>query len=124
MAKATGSRRPSISGISDMRYGRIRFRVWGFLTILLLSAPMSAADESTRVTDEASAVAAAKRYTKAQCTDTPCHYRARREGKQWNVWVDFTRRDRPGAKPQTYHGGHVILYFNEAGQLVRRIKGE
>lgn len=96
----------------------------GLFTILLLPVTGAMADESTRVTDEASAIAAAKRYTKAQCTDTPCHYRPRREGKQWNVWVDFTRRDRPGARPQTYHGGHVILYFNEEGQLVRRIKGE
>jgi hypothetical protein len=94
------------------------------LTILLFSTTGATADASTRVTDEASAIAAAKRYTKAQCTDTPCQYRPRREGKQWNVWVDFTKRDRPGAKPQPYHGGHVILYFNEAGQLVRRIKGE
>ena len=94
------------------------------LAALALSASIAVAQEPTRITDEASAVAAAKRYTKAQCTDTPCEYKARREGKQWNVWVDFTRRERPGAKPQTYHGGHVILYFNEDGQLVRRIKGE
>jgi hypothetical protein len=99
-------------------------KVGTLLTILLFSATGTAADGSTRVTDEASAIAAAKRYTKAQCTDTPCQYRPRREGKQWNVWVDFTKRDRPGSKPQPYHGGHVILYFNEAGQLVRRIKGE
>jgi hypothetical protein len=92
--------------------------------ILLFSAIGAMADESTRVTDEASAIAAAKRYTKGQCTETPCQYRPRREGKNWNVWVDFTRRERPGAKPQPYHGGHVILYFNEAGELVRRIKGE
>ena len=100
----------------------MKFR--GLWAVLLCSAAPAVADESTRVADEASAVAAAKRYTKAQCTDTPCHYRARREGRQWNVWVDFTRRERPGAKPQPYHGGHVILYFNEEGQLVRRIKGE
>ena len=96
----------------------------GLLAIVLCSASVAVANESTRVTDEASAIAAAKRYTKAQCTETPCHYRPRREGKQWNVWVDFTKRDRPGAKPQPYHGGHVILYFNQEGQLVRRIKGE
>jgi hypothetical protein len=94
------------------------------LTLLLFLAGAASADESTQVTDEASAIAAAKRYTKARCTETPCQYRVRREGKQWNVWVDFTKRSRPGAKPQPYHGGHVILYFNQQGQLVRRIQGE
>ena len=78
-----------------------------------------------RITDEASAIAAAKRYLKARCTtETPCEFRPKREGKQWNVWVDLTRRSRPGAKPQTYHGGHVILYFHEDGHLVKRINGE
>ena len=95
-----------------------------FLVILAGAAVTAWADGSTRVTDEKSAIAAAKRYTKAQCTETPCQYRPRREGQQWNVWVELTRRDRPGAAPQPYHGGHVILYFNEEGQLVRRIKGE
>ena len=90
----------------------------------LFCAASAWSNESSRVTDEASAIAAAKKYTKAQCTETPCQYRPRREGKQWNVWVEFTRRDRPGAKPLPYDGGHVILYFNEEGQLVRRIKGE
>ena len=91
---------------------------------LLVLAASAAANDSTKIADEASAIAAAKRYTKAQCTETPCQYRARREGTQWNVWVDFTKRARPGATPQPYHGGHVILYFNQDGQLVRRIKGE
>ena len=95
-----------------------------YILPILLSATAAWANESTRVTDEASAIAAAKRYTKAQCTQTPCEYRPRREGKHWNVWVGFTRRNRPGEKPQPYHGGHVILYFNEEGQLVRRIQGQ
>jgi hypothetical protein len=96
----------------------------GYLTILLCLVGAASASESAQITDEASAIAAAKRYTKAQCTETPCLYRARREGTQWNVWVDFTKRSHPGATPQPYHGGHVILYFNQEGQLVRRIKGE
>jgi hypothetical protein len=91
---------------------------------LVFVAGTAAAGDSSRIADEAAAIAAAKRYSKAQCTETPCNYRARREGKQWNVWVEFTKRSRPGATPQPYHGGHVILYFNEEGQLVRRIKGE
>jgi len=99
-------------------------RRWTLTTVLLFLVGAASADGSTQVTDEASAISAAKRYTKAQCTETPCQYRARREGKQWNVWVDFTKRSRPGAKPQPYHGGHVILYFNQQGQLTRRIQGE
>ena len=95
-----------------------------YMTVVLFLVGAASANESTRIADEASAIAAAKRYTKARCTETPCQYRARREGKQWNVWVDFTKRSRPGATPQPYHGGHVILYFNQEGQLVRRIKGE
>lgn len=112
-------------------HGQTRWHGWScrsrrmaLLTLLLSLAGTASAGESTHVTDEASAIAAAKRYTKAQCTQTPCRYRARREGKQWNVWVDFTKRSRPGAKPQPYHGGHVILHFNPQGQLVRRIQGE
>src|SRR5437763_14567939 len=59
------------------------------------------AAESTQVTDEASAIAAAKRYTKARCsTETPCEYRARREGKQWNVFVEFKKRNQAGKKAQ------------------------
>lgn len=94
------------------------------LAVSLCCAIGAWASETTRVTDEASAIAAAKRYTKARCTETPCQYRPRREGKQWNVWVEFTKRNRPGEKPLPYPGGHLILYFNEEGQLVRRIQGE
>ena len=92
---------------------------------LAVSASVAAAAEPAQVTDEASAIAVAKRYMKARCTaETPCEFRPRREGAQWNVWVEFTKRSRPGAKPQPYHGGHVILYFNQQGQLVRRIDGQ
>jgi hypothetical protein len=80
---------------------------------------------STQVTDEASAIAAAKRYSRARCTvETPCTFTPRREGKHWNVWVEFTKRNSPREKPQPYHGGHVILYFDGEGHLVRRIEGE
>lgn len=69
-------------------------------------------ETSTRVADEASAIAAAKRYTRGQCANTTCKYKARREGKQWNVYVEHPK------------GGHVVLYFNQDGQLVRRVQGE
>lgn len=90
----------------------------------LLIAVAAIASESTQVTDEASAIAAAKRYTKARCTETPCQYRARREGKQWNVLVEFSKGKRRGEAGQRDPGGHLLLYFNQQGQLVRRVEGE
>lgn len=80
---------------------------------------------SAEITNEASAIAAAKRYTKSRCTkDTPCTYRARREGKQWNVFVEFTKRNQPGQAPQRYPGGHILLYFDQQGALVKRVEGQ
>ena len=97
----------------------------GIFASVMMVAGAASADQATRVTDEASAIAAAKRYTKAQCKpETPCHYRARREGKQWNVFVEFTKRNDPREIANKYPGGHVLLYFNEEGQLVRRVQGE
>lgn len=93
------------------------------IAAVLVSVAVAA--DSSQITDEASAVAVAKKYMKARCTaETPCEFRPRREGKQWNVWVEFTKRGRPGQKAQPYHGGHVILYFNQEGQLLRRIDGQ
>jgi len=95
------------------------------LLVAVLAAALAVAAESTQVTDEASAVAAAKRYTKARCNaETPCEFLARREGKRWNVLVEFTKRKRPNEVAQRYPGGHVLLYFNEQGQLERRVEGE
>lgn len=94
-------------------------------TAFVLVTGVAVAADSSQITDEASAVAAAKRYTKAQCRpETPCHFQARREGKQWNVLVEFTKRNNPRETANKYSGGHVLLYFNEQGQLVRRVQGE
>ena len=93
------------------------------LALCLAATPATA--ESNAITDEASAIAAAKRYTKARCTpQAPCEYKARREGKQWNVMVLFSPRARPREATNRAPGGHVLLYFNEQGQLVRRVEGE
>ena len=93
-------------------------------SIVLLAASGLGLAESARVTDQASAIAAAKKYVKAQCTaETPCRFKPRREGSQWNVLVEFTKRN-SGEKPERYPGGHVLLYFNQEGQLVRRVNGE
>jgi hypothetical protein len=97
----------------------------GFASVVALVVCVCSEAGSAPVTDEASAIAAAKKYTKAQCTvQKPCTYRPRREGSNWNVWVEFTKRSSPTEKPQPYHGGHVILYFDAEGHLVRRIQGE
>ena len=80
------------------------------IAALLMMCAIAWAD-SAKLTDEASAIAAAKRYVKAQCTGKPCHFIARQEGSQWNVRVEFK-------------GGYVLLYFNQDGQLVRRVSGE
>lgn len=96
-----------------------------FLSITVVLTSLAVAAESTQLTDEASAIAAAKRYTKARCTkERPCEFRARREGKQWNVMVEFSRRNNPREIAQRYPGGHVLLYFNQQGQLVRRVEAE
>jgi hypothetical protein len=93
-------------------------------TIAMFAASAVAWANAGRVTDEASAIAVAKKYVKAQCTsETPCHFTPRREGSQWNVLVEFTKRNAAG-KLDRYPGGHVLLYFNQEGQLVRRVKGE
>ena len=95
------------------------------IAIAAVFATVAVASESTQIVDEASAIAAAKRYTKARCTkETPCEFRARREGKQWNVMVEFSKRNNPREIAQRYPGGHVLLYFNQQGQLVRRVEGE
>jgi hypothetical protein len=93
-----------------------------FLAALLAAAPCF--NEAAPLADENAAIAEARKYVKGRCTDTPCHFKARREGKQWNVWVDFTKPTGRGKKPETYHGGHVILYFDAEGRLVRRIQGQ
>src|SRR5258706_500059 len=94
-------------------------------SIITMVAGIALAAESTTLTDEASAIAAAKRNTKARCNaETLCEFRARREGAQWNVFVQFTKRNHPREIANRYPGGHALLYFNQQGQLVKRVEGE
>lgn len=80
---------------------------------------------SAPVTDEASAIAEAKKYTKGRCNaETLCTFNPRREGKQWNVLVEFTKRNTRGEKTSRHPAGHVLLYFDAEGRLVRRVQGE
>src|SRR5687768_1275748 len=93
--------------------------------VTALVAGAAPAADAAEITDEASAIAAAKRYTKARCSEKrPCEFRARREGSQWNVMVEFARRGERGEVANKYPGGHLLLYFNRQGQLVRRVEGE
>ncbi len=94
-------------------------RAFAIIVLAIITSPASAA----KIADEAAAVKAAKAYAKGRCTaESPCTYRARREGRQWNVWVQLTKRSRPGAAPSA--AGHLILYFDAEGNLVRRIEGD
>ena len=61
-----------------------------------IAACLCASAGAAKITDRDSAISVAKNYTKAQCTnETPCKYKARRQGQQWNVWVEFTKRAAP-----------------------------
>ena len=81
--------------------------------------------EGSGITDDASAIAAAKRYLKARCTtETPCKFKPEHEGKQWRVWVQLTKRNAAKEAPRPYPGGTVILYFDANGNLTRRLEAE
>jgi len=96
------------------------------LPAVLFAAAIGAAvaAEPNEITDAASAIRAAKRFTKARCTETPCTYRPEKEGRQWRVWVQLTRRNSPRETPRPYPGGTLILYFDENGTLLRRLEGD
>lgn len=84
----------------------------------------SAADGSA-ITDDASAIAAAKRYLKARCTvETPCTFKPEHEGRQWRVWVQLTKRHAANQAPRPYPGGTLILYFDAKGNLTRRLEAD
>ena len=94
-------------------------------TLAALTIGLAAAAETSAVTDPASAVRAAKRYTKASCNAvTPCTYKAQREGKQWRVVVKLTKRNSPRGAARSYAGGEMFLYFDPQGHLIRRLGGE
>lgn len=92
---------------------------FGFAAAVALGA------EGAPITDNASAVEAARHYLKARCTpETPCTFKPQREGKQWRVWVRLTRRNSANQAPRTFPGGTLILYFNSKGSLLRRLEAD
>ena len=93
--------------------------------LLWVAATAAVGAENLEITDNASAVEAAKRYLKARCTtETPCSFKPEHEGKQWRVWVQLTKRNAPGAVAHPYPGGTLILYFDAKGSLLRRLEGD
>src|SRR5258707_15551143 len=100
-------------------------RIYCLEALAGLAATVALAGEGAAITDNASAIEAAKRYLKARCTEeTPCTFKPEHEGKQWRVWVQLTRRSAPNAAPRPYPGGTVILYFDAGGNLTRRLEGD
>ena len=85
---------------------------WGLLAAALTTTAMAADPIAT----PQAATEAARRYTKAICTERkPCRYRAEPQGpREWRVWVHQGKSTEP----------RVILFFDREGNLVRRIQGE
>jgi hypothetical protein len=74
----------------------------------------------TRISDQASAVEAAKRYLKARCTaEAPCKFRAEREASQWRVWVELPRTSASRGPAK-----QIVLFFDVSGNLIRRLEVE
>ena len=96
-----------------------------FAAVAAMAIGVAAAAESSAITDAASAIRVAKRYTKASCNAvTPCTYKAQREGKQWRVAVKLTKRDSPRGAAYPSPGGDMFLFFDSRGYLLRRLGGD
>ena len=91
-------------------------RVLGPLLLVLAGSV-----QAQPITDSLSAVAAAKRQLRARCVpETPCTFTPQRDGRQWRVWVRFSRRDATGTGTSA-RGGQIVLYFDAGGNLLRRL---
>ena len=101
--------------------------MWRKASTLALAAALFAghALAAEAITDNESAIAAAKRWLKARCNnDTPCTFKPEQEGNQWRVWVQLTRRHAPNEAPRPYPGGTLVLYFDAKGNLIRRLEAD
>lgn len=77
------------------------------------------------ITDARSAVEAAKRYTRARCTDAaPCRYKAQHEGRQWRVWVRPVKPPPGVRRMRPDEGPALVLYFDVDGNLIRRLEAD
>jgi hypothetical protein len=93
--------------------------------IAIAAASLGAVAEPSAITDAESAIAAARRYTKGQCTpESPCTYKAQHEGRQWRVRVQLSKRKTAREVAQQNPGGSIILYFDTGGNLIRRLDAD
>lgn len=90
----------------------------------IFCALAAAAFATEPITSRGAAIDAAKRYTRARCTEVPCKYRAEHEGRQWRVWVQLGKRNARGQAIFPSPGRRIILFFDHDGNLIRRIEGE
>ncbi len=91
----------------------------------LASSAMFIASAADRISDSAAAIRAAQRYVAGRCTaQTPCRFRAEREGRQWRVWVRLSQRNARGQVVYPRPAKHVILFFDTSGNLIRRLEAE
>jgi len=96
-----------------------------FAVVVALAISVAPAADSRAITDAASAVGAAKHYTKASCNSvTPYTYKAQREGNQWRVTVKLTKRNSSRGAAYPYAGGDMFLFFDGSGHLLRRLGGD
>lgn len=93
--------------------------------LVIATASLGAGAGANGITDADSAILAAKRYTKGQCSaESPCTYKALHEGKQWRVRVQLSKRKTAREVAQPTPGGSIILYFDSDGNLIRRLDAD
>lgn len=91
----------------------------------LASSAALTAIAADRITDSSAAIQAAQRYVAGRCTaQTPCKFRAEREGRQWRVWVRLSKRNARGRVVYPSPAKHIVLFFDMNGNLIRRLEAE
>jgi hypothetical protein len=97
----------------------------GIGAIAAMIVTLAVGAHAAPITDKASAVETAKHYMRGKCKpEAPCTYKAKREGRQWNVWVQLPSPAAPRQTRRSAPGGYVVLYFDADGNLLKRIEGE
>jgi hypothetical protein len=95
----------------------------GVLSILVSFGSIGASSNS--IESAAAAIAVAKPHVADECTKlTPCKFKAKSDKGNWNVFVQFTKRNSPSEQAFPYPGGHVILVIDKRGKLINRMEGE
>jgi hypothetical protein len=93
--------------------------------ILAALVPATGHVAPSTVPDAKAAIIAGKKIVATECPrETPCTFHAKPDGANWEVFVQFTKRNSPTDEPRPYPGGHAILVIDKDGKLVRRLDGE